>query len=69
MGNHKKARPSADPTEERRLEQSVRRAGSPAEAAEPSHVARVLLTGLWGPGSGLGVSPRAPIGHWKTVPG
>lgn len=31
-------------------------------------MARVLLMGLWGPGSGLGVSSRAPTGHWKHSP-
>lgn len=25
--------------------------------------------GCWGPGSGLGVSSRVPIRHWKTAPG
>lgn len=31
--------------------------------------AGVLLMGCWGPGSGLGVSSRVPIRHWKTAPG
>lgn len=52
-----------------RMARSVLRAESPADAAGPSQVARVLLMGLWGPGSGHAVSSGPPAGQWEIAPG